>query len=97
MNKKPPTNAPFAIALSYDGDAPPIVTAKGHNETAEQILEIAKAADVPVFEDKELAGLLTQLNLGDHIPRSLYQVIAEVLSFAYLLSGKHKDFMDRNK
>ena len=87
----------FAIALSYDGDKPPIVTATGQNETAEEILSIAKEADVPIFEDNELATLLKELHLGDHIPKPLYRVIAEVLSFAYMLSGKHKEFMDKIK
>lgn len=87
----------FAIALSYDGDAPPIVTATGQNETADEILSIAKEAEIPIFEDNELATLLNNLDLGDHIPQPLYRVIAEVLSFAYMLSGKHKDFMDKIK
>ncbi len=90
-NKKPK----FAIALEYDGEQAPIVTAKGHQETAEEILAIAEKENIPVYEDKELSALLDQLDLGDHIPQSLYVVVAEVLSFAYSLSGKHKDFMDK--
>jgi len=92
-NKK--AKAKFAIALQYDGEQAPVVTAKGHQETAEEILSIAQQEDIPVYEDKELSALLDQLDLGDHIPQSLYVVIAEVLSFAYGLSGKHKDFMDK--
>jgi len=57
----------FAIALSYDGDAPPIVTATGHNDTAEEIIKIAGEADVPIFEDHELATLLNDLDIGEHI------------------------------
>ncbi len=85
----------FAIALEYDGSQAPVVTAKGHREVAEEILNIAKEENVPIYEDKELSALLEQLDLGDHIPQSLYVVIAEVLTFAYRLSGKHKDFMDK--
>jgi len=84
----------FAIALEYDGEQAPLVTAKGHQQTAEEILAIAQKENIPVYEDKELTALLDQLDLGDHVPPSLYVVIAEVLSFAYRLSGKHKDFMD---
>lgn len=84
----------FAIALEYDGNQAPTVTAKGHQEIAEEILKVASDENIPVYEDKELSALLEQLDLGDHIPQSLYVVIAEVLSFAYRLSGKHKDFMD---
>ncbi len=85
----------FAIALEYDGEQAPVVTAKGHHDVADEILRIAQQQQVPVYEDRELSALLDQLDLGDHIPPSLYVIIAEVLSFAYRLSGKHKDFMDR--
>ena len=89
------TGKRFAIALEYDGEQAPVVTARGHNEVAEEILRIAQQENVPVYEDQELSALLQHLELGEHIPRSLYVVIAEVLTFAYQLSGKHKDFMDR--
>lgn len=90
-----PKSAPrFAIALEYDGKQAPIVTARGHHEIADEILQLAEQENIPVHEDAELSLLLEQLDLGDHIPEALYLVIAEVLSFAYRLSGKHKDFMD---
>ncbi len=84
----------FAIALEYDGKQAPVVTARGHHEIADEILQIARQENIPVHEDLELSLLLSQLDLGDHIPEALYVVIAEVLSFAYRLSGKHKDFLD---
>jgi len=85
----------FAIALEYDGIRAPVVTARGGNEQAQEILQLAREANIPIYEDQELAALLDQLDLGDHIPRPLYVVIAEVLSFAYKISGKHKAFMDK--
>jgi flagellar biosynthesis protein len=84
----------FAIALEYDGKKAPVVVARGHHELADQILQLAKEANIPVHEDEDLSLLLAQLDLGDHIPEALYVVIAEILSFAYRLSGKHKGFMD---
>ena len=38
--------------------------------------------------------MVYQVDLGDQIPEALYVVIAEILSFAYRISGKHKTFMD---
>lgn len=97
MKKEKNKNSPrFAIALEYDGEQAPVVTAKGHREIADEILALAEKENIPVYEDKELSALLDQLDLGDHIPQSLYVVIAEVLTFAYRLSGKHKDFMDKH-
>ncbi len=84
----------FAIALEYDGRQAPQVTARGHDEIALEILRRAHAAGVPIHLDSELALVLDQLDLGDHVPEALYVVVAEILAFAYRLSGKHKDFMD---
>ncbi len=84
----------FAIALEYDGRRAPQVTARGHDEIALEILRRAHAAGVPIHRDSELALVLDQLDLGDQVPEALYVVIAEILAFAYRLSGKHKDFMD---
>lgn len=84
----------FAIALEYDGKLAPQVTARGHEEVALQILRLAQEAGVPIHQDNELALVLDQLDLGDQIPEALYVVIAEILCFAYRLSGKHKSFMD---
>ncbi len=94
MSKSDPIKPRFAIALEYDGKQAPQVTARGHHEIADEILQIAEQQNIPVHEDAELSMLLSQLDLGDHIPEALYVVIAEVLSFAYRLSGKHKDFMN---
>ena len=90
MNKLPR----FAIALEYDGKQAPVVTAKGHDEIANQILRLAHEANIPIQKDNELSLVLDQIDLGDHVPEALYVVIAEILTFAYRLSGKHKDFMD---
>ena len=84
----------FAIALEYDGQQAPMVTARGHDEIANQILRLAQENNVPIHLDKDLALVLDQVDLGEHIPDALYVVIAEILTFAYRVSGKHKDFMD---
>ncbi len=84
----------FALALEYDGKIAPRVTARGHDEIALQIIRLAQAENIPVHYDRELAQVLEQIDLGEQVPPSLYVVIAEILAFAYRLSGKHKDFMD---
>lgn len=93
--KRPHTddNMPFkqAIALHYNEDATqaiPKVTATGQNDVAQQIIELAKEHGIPIHEDPELAVLLSQLELYEDIPESLYHVVAEVLAFAYIASGK---------
>jgi flagellar biosynthesis protein len=78
----------IAIALSYDGKKAPRVTAKGRGETAEKIIGLAKENNIPLHTDVALVKVLSKMSLGDEIPRELYLAIAEVIAFAYMLSGK---------
>jgi flagellar biosynthesis protein len=77
-----------AIALQYDGENAPIVTASGEGDIAEEIIRIAKEHGVPLREDMMLAALLSELELGEEIPPILYRVVAEVIAYAYIISGK---------
>jgi len=77
-----------AIALQYDGENAPIVTAAGEGVIAEEIIRIAREHGVPLREDASLAALLSDLELGEEIPEQLYRIVAEVIAYAYLISGK---------
>ncbi|RLJ17219.1 flagellar protein FhlB [bacterium endosymbiont of Escarpia laminata] len=88
MKEEKNSKPDLAIALNYDGENAPKLTAKGRGELAERILTLAEEHDVPLHEDAELAALLSQIPLGDEIPEALYRAIAEVIAFAYILSGK---------
>ncbi|HKS12801.1 MAG TPA: EscU/YscU/HrcU family type III secretion system export apparatus switch protein [Pseudomonas sp.] len=77
-----------AIALSYDGQQAPTLSAKGDDELAEAILAIARQHEVPIYENAELVRLLARLELGEQIPEALYLTIAEIIAFAWQLRGK---------
>ena len=79
---------PIAVALEYDGENTPTVNARGIGLIAEQIIQIAMEHGVPLQQDSELVEILAELNLGDEIPENLYRAVAEVIAFAYILSGK---------
>ena len=79
---------PLAVALQYDGDSAPRVTAKGRDAVADQIMQIARQHGIPLQENQPLASLLANIELGEEIPESLYLAVAQVISFAYYLSGK---------
>lgn len=84
-------HADIAVALRYDGENTPRVTAKGRDELARQIIAIAEEAGVSRYPDPQLAPILAQIPLGDEIPELLYRAVAEVIAFTYLLSGKVPD------
>ncbi len=79
---------PIAVALEYDGDNTPTVSARGIGPLAEKIIAAAEMYGVPLQQDTELLEILSDLSLGDEIPENLYRAIAEVIAFAYILSGK---------
>lgn len=83
--KQPPRQV---IALNYDGQNAPTLTAKGDDELAETILAIARHHEVPIYENAELVRLLARLELGEAIPEALYRTIAEIIAFAWYLKGK---------
>ena len=81
----------IAVALKYDGESAPKVTAKGEGLSAEQIIALAEKHGIPMQTEPQLAQVLAQIPLGDEIPRELYVAVAEIISFAYYLSGKTPD------
>jgi len=82
------SNIPKAVALSYDEQRAPIVSAKGDAALAQEIIDIAEAHGIPLYENKELVEMLSRIELGAEIPEILYRVIAEIIAFAYHLQGK---------
>jgi flagellar biosynthesis protein len=78
----------IAIALNYDGNRAPRVTAKGQGLVAGQIIARAEEHDIPLHSDAAMVKVLSKLSLGDEIPRELYLAVAEVIAFVYMLSGK---------
>ena len=76
-----------AIAMRYDvdRDKAPLVIASGRGPVADEILRIAEDNKIPLYEDPELAKLLSKLELDTEIPPELYTLVAEVLFFVYKL------------
>ncbi len=87
MNRKPPKPA-AAVALHYDQITAPRLSAKGEGELAEQIIALAEEHGIPLYENAELTRVLSLMDLGDEIPELLYQTIAEIIAFAYLIQGR---------
>ena len=78
------TRAKKAVALQYGpGDSAPVIVASGMGYMAEKIVETAADCGVPIYEDNSLSTILTQLQLGQEVPESLYQAIVEI--YVYFL------------
>jgi flagellar biosynthetic protein FlhB len=78
----------YAVALKYaDGmRGAPKVVAKGTDEVAAKIREIAKENKVTILEAPALARALHKhTEIGDEIPEALYAAVAEVLAYVFQL------------
>jgi flagellar biosynthetic protein FlhB len=76
----------YAVALRYDDkiDAAPVVVAKGTDEQAEKIREIARGKGIPVLSRPPLARALHKhVKEGRAVPANLYRAVAEVLAYVY--------------
>ena len=80
----------LAVALKYDKESQgaPKVIAKGADNLAAKIKEIAKENKIEIVENKPLARMLYfNVELGDEIPSELYQMVAEVLAYVYKIKN----------
>jgi flagellar biosynthetic protein FlhB len=80
-----------AVAIRYDTDSmeAPTVVAKGAELFAQRIKEIARANNVPIVEEPDVARTLYRVvELDQEIPANIYQTVAEILLFAWQQVGK---------
>ncbi|WP_019851136.1 flagellar biosynthesis protein FlhB [Desulfitobacterium sp. PCE1] len=81
----------YAVALRYDPkeSSAPVVVAKGADEIAQRIKQLAKEYGIVTMENKPLArALFAQAEIGQAVPADLYKAVAEVLAFVYRLKRK---------
>jgi flagellar biosynthetic protein FlhB len=88
----------FAVALKYadGGRGAPRVVAKGTDEVAAKIRELAKEHKVALLEAPALArALYKHTDIDDEIPEALYSAVAEVLAYVYQLRAYAKGTSDQ--
>lgn len=81
----------IAVAIQYNADVmeAPVVIAKGAELFAQRIKEIAEAHQVPIIENPPVAQTLYRVvEVDQEVPPDIYQAVAEILLFAWQVSGK---------
>ena len=92
IDDKPFDKDKIAVALKYDrdNDSAPHLSAKGQGYIAQQIIELAKKHDIEIREDKDLALVLSKLDIDAPIPLEAYAAVAEILAYVYETNDKMK-------
>ncbi len=74
----------YSVALRYDPgkDAAPICMAKGADEVALRIRELAKEHNIPIVENVPLArALFASVEVEESVPREHFEAVAKVIGF----------------
>ena len=82
----------YAIALKYEEGMPaPLCVAKGQDNIALKIREIAKQHEIPIVENKPLArALYATTEIDDEIPVEHFKAVAKVIGYVLGLRGKKR-------
>jgi flagellar biosynthesis protein FlhB len=78
----------FAVALRYDParDFAPIVVARGHDELALVMRDLAKSSAVPMLEYPQLTrAIFYTARIGQPVAEDLYVAVAAILAFVFNL------------
>jgi flagellar biosynthetic protein FlhB len=77
------------VALKYEtGMAAPVCVAKGVDQIALKIREVATARGIPIVENVALARALhAGVDLDDEISEEHYRAVAEVIGYVMRLKG----------
>ncbi len=81
----------FSVAIKYDTQTmrAPKVTAKGVDEVALRIRQLARKHDVPIVERPPLArAIYWGVEVGQEIASEHYEAVAEILAYVYRLEGR---------
>lgn len=89
MSDEKPINRK-AVALRYQEFEPaPKVVAKGEGLIADKIIALASEYHLFVHDSPELVDLLSQIDLDDYVPQTLWLVVAELLIWAKGVDASH--------
>ncbi|HET7267175.1 MAG TPA: EscU/YscU/HrcU family type III secretion system export apparatus switch protein [Oleiagrimonas sp.] len=87
MHEPTPPRQALALSRSADDEGARLV-AKGYGGLAERIIAEARNHGVYVHDAPELVALLMRLDLDEQVPASLYDVVAELLTWVSELDAK---------
>lgn len=90
----------YAVALKYDHKAmdAPVLVAKGADQVAFRIREVAEEHDIPVVENPPIArALYDNVELDQAVPAEHYKAVAEIIGYVMRLKGKLPGLRDAQR
>ena len=73
---------PLALRYDPEKDAAPVCMAKGVDDVAMRIREVAKEHNIPIVENVPLArALFASVEVEESVPREHFEAVAKVIGF----------------
>jgi flagellar biosynthesis protein len=83
-----------SIAVGYSpGEPAPEILAIARGLLSERMLEIARENNITIYNDPDLAEILSHMMPGEHIPESLFRALSEILAYCYRINEKFREKM----
>lgn len=84
-----PTHIACALRYAEGKDEAPTLVAKGADNVALKIKDIAKEHNVPIIENRALARLIySEVEIDSEVPQDMYQAVAEILAIVYKMKKR---------
>ncbi len=80
----------FALGFPRGEASPPAVMARGEFDAAAFMVSVAQKYGIPIVEKPEMCTMLQEVEVGQSIPESLFEVAAALLVEIGVI-GKHLD------
>lgn len=79
----------YAVALAYDrtGQGAPRIVAKGMDDVAARIREVARQHGVPLVPNPALARTLHAFEVDTEVPSEHFKAVAEIIAYVWRLKG----------
>lgn len=89
-NEEEKLSPAYAVALGYDPnkDNAPKVLAKGQNQIAEKIIQIAIDEGIEIRQDADLVEMLKAVDIDQEIPVEAFAAVAEIISYVYKANNR---------
>jgi len=80
----------YAIALNYDrgSKGAPRLVAKGADEVAGRIRDLARAHNIPIIANPPLARALFRVEIDTEIPAEHFKAVAEIIAYVWRMRGR---------
>jgi flagellar biosynthetic protein FlhB len=80
----------YAVALNYQrgSSGAPRVVAKGADEVAERIRELARTFRIPIIANPPLARALFRVEIDTEIPAEHFKAVAEIIAYVWRMRGR---------